>query len=750
MNPKRAPGGTRAYVTGVGVLCAGAANVPELRRLLASPKRCFRLPTAFPATRPTAQLPVAEVAGLDDAAASDLPRTHRLALRAAKEAVADGPLPDAIVVGTTTGGILTTEAALQAGTTDPRAYRFHGLDTVAQTLAQAFSVAGPVLTVSTACSSAAVAVSVAQALLRAGLARRVLAGGADSLSRLTFHGFRQLQLVAPDGCKPLDVNRNGMTVGEGAGFLVLECQPPMGSRVLAEVLGTGLSCDAYHATSPHPEGAGAVLAMRRALADAGIEPASVSYVNLHGTGTPDNDAAEARALKQIFRESLPALSSIKGLTGHTLAAAGGIEAVVSVIAVDEDLLPANTGIETVDPALSVSPVLEPRRAPVDTVLSNSFGFGGNNASLILGKPKGRPIIERVEAVQAGPASLPALRIASVACLSGRGGLDETLGALADGQTAIGMVPDAAFAKAAPSAFVRRLRRLPRLLLALANAAHAQAGTRTAPDFLAVGTAWGPLAETWEFLRKLFESNDQFSSPMDFIGSVNNAPAGQVALLLGAQAPNLTFSSGDDSFAQAVLSASLAIAAGASNALVLAAEAYEPKLSPLLDADAASTPCDGGAGFVLLPDGHDGSDGSGQSGQSGQSDDKRPTVRIRWLGERRCEPSNGSPAPILAAIDGMAGIGDRGRFDAVALGISADHAQASRALASQVATAFPGCAVLPYRHRLGQHASVSATAAALTARGLSAGTLPFADLALPRGRVLLLQLGHRCTALEVFT
>jgi 3-oxoacyl-(acyl-carrier-protein) synthase len=763
MNPKRAPGGTRAYVTGVGVLCAGAANVPELRRLLAFPRRSFGLPTAFPAKGPAAQLPVAEVDGLDDAAGgladpafSGLPRTHRMALRAAKEAIGDGPLPDAIVVGTTTGGILTTEAALQAGATDPRVYRFHGLDTVAQTLAQAFSVAGPVLTVSTACSSAAVAVSVAQALLRAGLARRVLAGGADSLSRLTFHGFRQLQLIAPDGCKPLDANRSGMTVGEGAGFLLLECQPPMGRRVLAEVLGTGLSCDAYHATSPHPEGAGAVLAMRRALADAGIEPASVSYVSLHGTGTPDNDAAEARALKQVFGTSLPASSSIKGLTGHTLAAAGGIEAVVSVIAIDEDLLPANTGIETVDPALGVSPVVEPMRARVETVLSNSFGFGGNNASLILAKPSGGSIMEPVEAVQVGPTSLPALRIASVACLSGRGDLDETLLALAAGQTAIGLVPDAAFAKAAPPAFVRRLRRLPRLLLALASAAQAQADTRTAPDFLAVGTAWGPLAETWEFLRKLFESNDQFSSPMDFIGSVNNAPAGQVALLLGARAPNLTFSSGEDSFAQAVLSASLAIAAGADNALVLAAEAYQQKLSPLLDADAASTPCDGGAGFVLLPDapdGHDGPDGSGASGQSEQSEqsnDERPTVRIRWLGERRCEPSDVSPASLLAALDGMASIGDRARFDAVALGISAGHAQASRALASQVASAFPGCAVLPYHHRLGQHASVSATAAALTARGLGAGMLPFADLALPRGRVLLLQLGHRCTALEVFT
>jgi 3-oxoacyl-(acyl-carrier-protein) synthase len=708
-------GGARAYVTGMGAICAGAANVVELRRLLASPERRFRQPTAFPAKGPGAELPVAQVEGFDETAPSGLPRTHRIALAAAKEAVGAGPLPDAIVVGTTTGGILTTENALEAGTVDPGAYRFHGLDTVAQTLADCFAVAGPVLTVSTACSSAAVSISIAHALLRAGLARRVLAGGADSLSRLTFHGFRQLQLVSPDGCKPLDANRTGMTVGEGAGFLLLECAPGPDRPVLAEVLGTGLSCDAYHATSPHPEGAGAVLAMQRALADAGIEPSRVSYVNLHGTGTPDNDAAEARAVRQVFGPSLPALSSIKGLTGHTLAAAGGLEAVVSVLALEDGLLPANTGLETVDPKLEVSPVLVPTRTPVEVVLSNSFGFGGSNASIIVSKPS--PV------TMASPTALPALRVASLACLTGRGAIDETMVALAAGESAVGLVPDAAFAKAAPAAFIRRLKRLPRLILALANTAHAGSGATVAPDFLAVGTAWGPLAETQEFLRKLFESGDQFSSPTDFIGSVNNAPAGQVALLLGAHAPNLTFSSGNRSFEQAVLSASLAIAAGARNALVLAAEAFEPKLSPLLDADAAATPCDGGAGFVLVPD------------------DEMPGPRMRWLGE-----VGGQGA--LSSVLSLAAEQDPARFDAIAVGIPATYSGRTNDLLGQVREAFPTCPVLPYRERLGQHASVSATAAAVAVKAVQTGTwLPSTPL--PRRRVLLLQAGDHATALEVF-
>lgn len=709
-------GQARAYVTGIGATCAGAADVAELRRLLASPRRCFARPTAFPTKGPGAELPVAQVGGFEGADPAGLPRTHRIALHAAREAIGTGPLPDAIVVGTTTGGILTTENALEAGIVDPCAYRFHGLDTVAQVLADAFSVTGPVVTVSTACSSAAVAISVAHALLRSGLARRVLAGGADSLSRLTFHGFRQLQLVATDGCKPLDANRAGMTVGEGAGFLVLESAPAPERPPLAELLGTGLSCDAYHATRPHPEGAGAVLAMERALADAGIEPGRVSYINLHGTATPDNDAAEARAIQRVFGPSLPALSSIKGLTGHTLAAAGGLEAVVSVIALEEGLLPANTGLETVDPKLELAPVVEPTRSAVDVVLSNSFGFGGNNASVILAKP--------AAASPASPTPLPALRVASMACLTGRGALDETVAALAAGQTAGGLVPDQAFAQAVPAAFIRRLKRLPRLMLALAHTAHIGSAASAAPDFVAVGTAWGPLAETQEFLRKLFETGDQFSSPTDFIGSVNNAPAGQVALLLGAHAPNLTFSSRDRSFEQAVLSASLGIAAGARRALVLAAEAYEARLSPLLDPDAAGSPCDGGAGFVLVPD------------------DDVPGARLRWLGE-----VGGAAAlsTLLSAIPES----HRAGFDAVAIGIPAAYARAAREDLAQVGAAFPGCPVLPYHELLGHHASVGAAATALAVQGVRTGTLPFANTPLPRRRVLLIQVGSHATALEVF-
>jgi 3-oxoacyl-(acyl-carrier-protein) synthase len=711
------------FVTGLGAVCAGAGNVDELRALLAQPRPRFGKPTVFPSKHPSGDLPVAEVAHLD-AGDGSLPRTHRLALRAAREAVADGPSPDAIVLGTTTGGIATTEAALEAGDTSPAAYRFHGLDTVAQVLADALEVGGPVLVVSTACSSAAVAIAVAARLLRAGLARRVLAGGADSLSRLTFHGFRQLQLIAPDGCHPLDAHRTGMTVGEGAGFVLLEADASE-RPALAVLAGAGLSCDAYHATSPHPEGKGAALAIERALADATLAPGDVGYVNLHGTGTPDNDAAEAKAMRQVFGRDLPALSSTKGLTGHTLAAAGGLEAVISVLALRDGILPANTGLGTLDATLELEPLRQPTAMPVARVLSNSFGFGGNNACVVFEQPT----------LPHGPASpcaraseaLPAFRVAASACLTARGGLDDTWAALVAGESAAGLVPDAAFAKAVPAAFVRRLKRLPRLTLALAQTAHAASGRAAPPDVIAAGTAWGPLAETHAFLRKLFESGDQFSSPMDFIGSVHNAPAAQVALFLGSQAPNLTCSAADRSFSQALLCASLELAAGAQSAMVLAAEAFEPDLSPLFEPEVAQHPLrsDGGAAFVLVPD--DGAAGA----------------RLRFLGE-----AAGDAAPAL--LDRLtADFADR--YDAALVGWPPGDDLATDRACADLARRLPPALLVPHRARLGQHASVSATAVAVAVRGVRLGTLPLGEntLELTRRRLLLVEVGRHTTCVEVF-
>jgi 3-oxoacyl-(acyl-carrier-protein) synthase len=701
----------RAFVTGLGAVCAPAANVPELMRALGSPVSAFHGVTLFPVFGDAASLPVGEVA------MESVPRTHALALHAAREAIGTGPLPDAIVLGTTTGGIDATEEGLEHGSTDPDRYRKHGLDTVAASLAAELGVRGPVITLSSACSSSAVAIAIARELVLAGLATRVLAGGADALCRLTFHGFRLLQLVAAGGARPLSADRTGMTLGEGAAFVVIESAPAGSRPVLAEIAGSGLSCDAYHATKPHPEGLGAALAMSRALDDAQVSARSVDYVNLHGTGTVDNDASEVRAIRDVFGADLPSVSSTKGLTGHALGAAGAIEAVISVLAIARGIIPANVGFQMIDPVLGVEPVRRTERCAVRTVVSNSFGFGGNNASLVFREAQGEP--ERGETRE-----LPALRVIGSSCLSGRGAADATWEAWNGSESTAGTVPDASFAADVAPAVTRRLKRLSRIVLALASGARRASGSGEPPAIISVGTGWGGVAETHDFLRKLFESGETLSSPTDFIGSVHNAPAGQAAMLLGARGANLTCSSGDRSFEHAVLCASLLIRGETKTALIVGADGWHDVLSPLLDAESAAIgpPSDGGAAFVV------------------SADDDAGGVRLRYLGEE----GGGDAAAIARLIDRLGGAAAVARgYGLVLAGVSPRGGEVARTqyadLERMLARSVP---LKAYRDTLGQYATASAAATAMAVRMVQHGSLA-------KPKVLLVSLGAWVTAMEVF-
>jgi 3-oxoacyl-[acyl-carrier-protein] synthase-1 len=207
-------------------------------------------------------------------------------------------------------------------------------------------------------------------------------GGADSLCRMTLRGFAALELISPDPCRPCAADRAGLSIGEAAGFALLEREPGAGSGGLA-LLGTGASSDGHHMSAPHPEGAGAAAAMLAALAAAGLDPRAIDYVNLHGTGTPANDAMEDAAVRAVFGTATPC-SSTKGWSGHALGAAGILEAAIAAICLREGLMPGCLGIEAADPALGAAILIENRRAPLRRVMSNSFGFGGINACLILG------------------------------------------------------------------------------------------------------------------------------------------------------------------------------------------------------------------------------------------------------------------------------------------------------------------------------------------------------------------------------
>ncbi|MCP4694082.1 MAG: 3-oxoacyl-ACP synthase, partial [Desulfobacterales bacterium] len=539
--------GSRIFITGMGVISPLGRGLQRTRDALRRgrsgirPLRLFASPHASP-------LPVGEVR--DPLPADGPPRAHALALAAAGEALAgcEAP-PDAVVLGVTTGGMLRTEELLKEERRDKASFTLHSTGSVAEIVAGTHGCKGPVLTISTACSSGAAAIGIALEMLRAGLARRVLAGGADSLCRLTFHGFNSLQLIDPEGARPLDKDRRGMSVAEGAAMLLLEGDESPPPNAAAEILGAGFSCDAHHPAAPRPDGVGAAEAIRAALDDGGLSAGDIDYISLHGTGTADNDLAEARAVRAIFGERTPPLSSVKGATGHSLAAAGAMEAVIAAMAVSEGWIPGNTGCRTPDPELKIEPALAPEERPVRAVLSNSFGFGGNNVSLVIGSPdrNGSPPPRR---------RTPSMTVLGSALITGAGGADDFFRALARGEAGKGALPLAEISRGLPPRAIRRLKRLPRMALSLAEAARADAGLTEGPGSVFFGTGWGALSETHDFLDKLFDSDERFTSPIDFIGSVHNAPAGQIAIHSGATGPNITTCGGDYAFEQALYSAGL--------------------------------------------------------------------------------------------------------------------------------------------------------------------------------------------------
>lgn len=294
-----------------------------------------------------------------------------------------------VFMGTSTAGILQTEIAFRhRGSSGelPNDFDYrttHNTFSIAEYVRTRLGLAGPCAAISTACSSSAKAFASAARLIEAGVIDAAVVGGVDTLCLTTLYGFNSLQLLSPEPCRPYDEARVGISIGEAAAFCLLE-RAGGGAGDSVHLLGTGESCDAHHMSAPHPEGLGARLAMEAALASAGIGPGDIDYVNLHGTGTPSNDAAEDRAVVGLLGERVP-VSSTKGMTGHTLGAAGGVEALVAVIALQEGYIPGSPGTRAVDRKLRANYQLAGRAAPLARALSNSFGFGGSNCSLVFGR-----------------------------------------------------------------------------------------------------------------------------------------------------------------------------------------------------------------------------------------------------------------------------------------------------------------------------------------------------------------------------
>jgi 3-oxoacyl-[acyl-carrier-protein] synthase II len=332
---------------------------------------------------------------------SRMDRGSRLAWLAAREAMAQaglsgGAMP--MIVGTSAAAMPIGEDYYRAAISgaEKRSVQLHRVETYqAQRqmadLARLLGLEGRIRIVSNACASGANAIGQAFHLVRSGKADRVLAGGYDALCQLVFAGFDTLQALSPSGIpRPFDAARDGLALGEGAGFVVVESAESAnarGARVIAEITGYGAATDVHHLTQPHPEGDAALVTMHAACSMAGIAPAQIDYINSHGTGTPLNDIAEGNAIRRWAGDAVSTVrvSSTKSAIGHLLGGAGAVESVICLIALEHQFLPASLNVREADPVCTFDLVREPRAARVERVLTNSFGFGGANATLVFAK-----------------------------------------------------------------------------------------------------------------------------------------------------------------------------------------------------------------------------------------------------------------------------------------------------------------------------------------------------------------------------
>lgn len=387
----------QAAVTGLGCICAAGTTVEQTMRSLYGGARNPAPPVLVKADIDKVS-PVFEIyAGLgDEEAARNATRTTQMAIIAAREAIGQAGLDAAtlksarvgVIIGTTVGCTLNNEQFC-------RDYRLHQkpdaspvtrfmANNPALHLAGLFECGGPAVTVANACSSGTDAVGIAKNWIETGLCDIVIAGGSDELCRTTYIGFTCLMITSQEPCRPFDRNRKGLNLGEGAGVLIIENYESArnrGARALAFINGYGSSADAYHPTAPHPDGLGLRRATKMAMTEAGVTPDGVAFINAHGTSTVDNDKVEGKVIADLFPARMPVVST-KSYTGHTLGAAGAIEAIFTIKGLQDGRLPATLGFEEGDGV--ITPTVENTPITGTTAISNSLAFGGNNAVVVVG------------------------------------------------------------------------------------------------------------------------------------------------------------------------------------------------------------------------------------------------------------------------------------------------------------------------------------------------------------------------------
>ena len=448
-----------------------------------------------------------------------------------------------LISGTTVGGMDITELHFDSFTTSderPDCLLKHDCGSSTKDIAAYFGIFEESTTISTACSSAANALILGAKLLKAGLADIVVAGGTEALTRFHLNGFNSLMILDHKPCRPFDEERAGLNLGEGAAFVVMETEASAHARqaeIHAWLTGYGNACDAFHQTASSDNGQGAYLAMKEALEMAHLQPSDIDYVNAHGTGTPNNDQSESAALKRIFPDYLPPISSTKGFTGHTTSASGSIEAVICLLAMQHHFVPANIGWKH-KMAEGITPTLGKADCTLNHILCNAFGFGGNDSALILSaQPKSREQSPCTpQAAHTGNSPHDSIQIAATVEIA-----DET--ELANIKNYVKPLEARRMGKIMKSSLLASLKALE------------LAGIES-PDAIITATSLGCLENTEHLLLQLREEGEVMLKPTDFMQSTHNTISSNIAIRTKCHGYNITYSHGSQSMEWAIRDAHL--------------------------------------------------------------------------------------------------------------------------------------------------------------------------------------------------
>ena len=459
-------------------------------------------------------------------------RSALLGILAAREALKDAKIDpsllakSAFISGTTVGGMETTERDYLAWQhhQHTETIALHDAGATTETIVRALGEVAFQTTVSTACSSALNAIISGANMLKLGQFDCVIAGGTECLSKFHLNGFNSLMILDHEPCRPFDDTRAGLNLGEGAAYVVLETEESAlkrGAEILAYVSGYANACDAYHQTASSENGEGAYLAMTGALNMANLAPSDINYVNAHGTATPNNDQSESVALRRVFGEMMPAVSSTKSLTGHTTSASGSVETVICLLCMQYGFAPANVNFHT-PMTNGILPLAHNQQMEIRHVMCNSFAFGGNDSCLILSSPHSLPANNDLSTIsQRYSTNLQIFK--SSASVDYR----QYLSAME----------------------ARRMTEQMRRIIGAAHEVLEQAGIAT-PDAIITGTEWGCLTSTLQFLDPLCNEGEDGLKPTSFMQSTHNTVSSTVAMKLKCHGYNSTFSHGADSLAHA--------------------------------------------------------------------------------------------------------------------------------------------------------------------------------------------------------